>query len=624
MSSRVTFRHLAVAEKALLHFASKQTTQGTTGGEAPQIRLVEACLRICREELNHGFEAEEQVEGEICGVLRKAADARADGKPLWAGYAEAALHFAERTLGMYSSRLKGRESALINPERTRGLNCGTYSTPAFIGDTMVKELLEHLERSSLSSLDIVDLSLEAGQFPLTLLIQGSTRRIHFYGIDQDPVPLAMATRLCQFGAWFSGPGKLRLNVANQDSLVDSLPGSWPRRYSAVIGNPPWKGGHSVYNETIRGHFQPALRGKFDLYLAFILRAHDLVRPGGFLSFVVPSTFLFNQNASEVRRLLLDSYDILSLNIYPQRSFIEVPCLIPISFLARKRASVNSESTTLISYHQTELGGVRRPRHSEGVAVAALWRQLPGYVFHPLIRENCAFLLNMTGPRTLKDFGDVGCGARLSRLEAIKPKRSFWGIHARHIRPFHACSRTALRYRRGDGVFSRPPSPELIAASKVVFQDLRYMTHGTRLVAAVAEAGMAPVSTASMFCPKDARQVHFYAALLNSTLVNGWYKLRDVNRSIKLFHIRELPIVYDEAVWSRVGKMAQECSLVWKKSHEHSHDDLAAEERFVTGNPDICSEWNHLRSQIDREIFDLYGVSTSERQIVVRLVGARAF
>jgi len=151
-----------------------------------------------------------------------------------------------------------------------------------------------------------------------------------------------------------------------------------------------------------------------------------------------------------------------------------------------------------------------------------------------------------------------------------------------------------------------------------------MTHGTRLVAAVAEAGMAPVSTASMFCPKDARQVHFYAALLNSTLVNGWYKLRDVNRSIKLFHIRELPIVYDEAVWSRVGKMAQECSLVWKKSHEHSHDDLAAEERFVTGNPDICSEWNHLRSQIDREIFDLYGVSTSERQIVVRLVGARAF
>jgi hypothetical protein len=161
MSSRVTFRHLAVAEKALLHFASKQTTQGTTGGEAPQIRLVEACLRICREELNHGFEAEEQVEGEICGVLRKAADARADGKPLWAGYAEAALHFAERTLGMYSSRLKGRESALINPERTRGLNCGTYSTPAFIGDTMVKELLEHLERSSLSSLDIVDLSLDS-------------------------------------------------------------------------------------------------------------------------------------------------------------------------------------------------------------------------------------------------------------------------------------------------------------------------------------------------------------------------------------------------------------------------------------------------------------------------------
>jgi hypothetical protein len=607
-----------------LHFASNRADRGGADGAAPQVRLVDACLRICGAELNHGFEGEEPVESEICRVLRKAADARAEGKPLWAGYAEATLHFTERTLGMYSSPLKSGESALIAPERTRGLDCGTYSTPDFIADTMAKELLAYLERSSFSSLDIVDLSMEAGQFPLSLLIQGSARRIRFYGMDRDPVPLAMAQRLCQFGAGFPASGSFRLSVATQDSLIDEPPGNWPRRYSAVIGNPPWKGGHSDYNETIRGHFRPALRGTFDLYLAFILRAHELVRPGGLLNFVVPSTFLFNRNASDVRRLLLDNYDILALHVYPQRSFIEIPCLIPISFLARKRASVRSRSTTLISYHQTELGGVQRPRHSERVAVAAVWRQLPGYVFHPLIRENCIFLVNLTGPSTLKDFGEVGCGARLSRLDAAGPERPFLGIHARHIRAFHVCSRTAPRYGRDDALFSRPPPPELIGASKVVFQDLRYMTHATRLVAAVAEAGTAPVSTASLFRPRDARQVHFYAALLNSALVNGWYKVRDVNRSIKLFHLRELPIVFDGRVWSRIGAMARECSLVWGKAHEHAHMNLAAEEKFVNGSPGVSSEWNHLRSQIDREIFDLYDISGSERKTVLRLVRARAF
>jgi tRNA1(Val) A37 N6-methylase TrmN6 len=525
---------------------------------------------------------------------------------------------------MCSSRLNGRESTLTKPERTRGRNCGTYSTPEFIADTMAKELLTYLGRSSFSSPDIVDLSVEAGQFPLSLLIRGSTRHIRFYGMDRDPVPLAMAERLCRFGAEFSSSGKLRLSVTNQDSLLEDPPGGWPRRYSAVIGNPPWKGGHTKYNELVRGLFQPELRGNFDLYLAFILRAHELVRPGGFLSFVIPSTFLFNQNAGDVRRLLLKDYDILSLHVYPQGSFIEVPCLIPISFLARKRASVKSRSTTLISYHPTELGGAQRPRYSERVAVAAVWRQLPGHVFHPLIRKNCVFLLGIRGQRTLKEFGEVGCGARLSSLEAINPGLPFLGIHARHIRAFHACARAALKYGRGDAVFSRPPSAEVIAAPKVVFQDLRYMTHGTRLVAATAGAGMAPVSTASMFRPKDAQFLHFYAALLNSALVNAWYKVRDVNRSIKLFHIRELPIVYEKRAWDRIGAMALDCSTIWERSHEHPHDGLAAEERFVHGSPGGCSEWSHLRSQIDSEIFDLYDVSASQRNIVFRLVNARAF
>jgi len=151
-----------------------------------------------------------------------------------------------------------------------------------------------------------------------------------------------------------------------------------------------------------------------------------------------------------------------------------------------------------------------------------------------------------------------------------------------------------------------------------------MTHGTRLVAAVADSGAVPVSTASMYLPNDPGFVHFYAALLNSAFVNGWYKLRDVNRSIKLFHIREVPVVYDKDVWDRVGSIARACSRIWGKAHEGSPVSLAAEEQFVKGSPAIYSEWNYLRTQIDSEIFDLYEVSASQREIVHRLVDARAF
>src|SRR5260370_27102945 len=105
----------------------------------------------------------------------------------------------------------------------------------------------------------------------------------------------------------------------------------------------------------------------------MLRAHELVEPGGFISMVVPSAFLFNMTASEVRQLLLDAYDVLALRIYPQRSLIEVPCVIPVSFLVRRRGERRGAiAQTNIVCHAGPLGGLARPRDARRVRVASTW------------------------------------------------------------------------------------------------------------------------------------------------------------------------------------------------------------------------------------------------------------
>src|SRR5260370_33542428 len=107
-----------------------------------------------------------------------------------------------------------------------------------------------------------------------------------------------------------------------------------------------------------------------MYLAFMLRAHALLRPGGYLAYVVPSGFLFNCTAAPIRRLLLEQYEILSLTTYPQRSFIEVPCIIPISFLARKKERRDKRVLfTKIRNEHTGLGGPYRRRGATTVLVA---------------------------------------------------------------------------------------------------------------------------------------------------------------------------------------------------------------------------------------------------------------
>jgi len=621
MLSRVTFRHRSAAEMLLAKLWSDQS--GIPNVATPQVLLTDACLRICHRKLAADLETgRNPTEARVYHVLLEAAQARSPGKPLWAGYAEATRHLVERTLGM---RVQGDGSVgIADADRARSQICGTYSTPDFIADTMVREVIRELPRFLGQKLTILDLSLEAGQFPLAFIHSCSSREAHFYGIDRDPVTIEIAKRLFQYSKRASASRWVRLSLANQDSLLEDIPRAWPREFSVIIGNPPWKGRHPKYTETVRERFRPILSGNFDIYLAFFLRAHELVQTGGLVCFTVPSTFLFNQTATTIRHMLLHNYDILSLRLYPQRSFIEVPCLIPISILARRRTSDRHRPATLISYHPVLLGGSRRPRSEVRVHVTGIWECSPGAVLHPLIRKELAFLYSELSPQALKDFGNLACGARLSKRTGLKPERAFVGLHARHIRAFHACACTAPWYRPEDPRFSRSPSYRTIDSYKVVFQDLRYMTHSVRLVAAVACPGTTAVSTASTFLPYNAVLVHFYEALLNSCFANAWYKARDVSRSIKLAVLSELPVVFDSCASVRIEALARECSRIRIMIHEAVRYGPTAEDRLLTSAHPLASLWKDTKHQIDEEIFDLYGSTTAERAAARRFVDARVF
>lgn len=620
MPSRVTFRHLALAQRSIQELAADIADLDSAA--PPQIRLTDACLRICRAELTGRFEMRgNTLETRLYHVLKAAADARNPGKPRWAGYAEATLHFVERTLGMRFGR--DDHSLSMDEPRERGQTCGTYSTPDFIADTMAREVLAEI-RGLGRKADVLDLSVEAGQFPLSLIVQGGGDQVEFYGLDRDPTALEIAARIVGYAKLASSSLGFRLKVACLDSLLEDLPCRWPRQFSAVIGNPPWKARQQQYTQTVREYFRPTLRGNFDLYLAFFLRAHDLVCPAGLICFTIPSTFLFNQNAEGIRQLILDNYDILSLRLYPQRSFIEVPCVIPISILARRRTGKGSRAPTLISYHPVELGGPQRPRTAQRVQMAELWSQTPGHVFHPILRRGLGFLHEQLSSRTLKSFGQLACGARLSRIAGLRPECSFIGFRARDIRAFHACTRLARRYYPDDALFSRAPSTHANSVHKVVFQDLRYMTHAVRLVAAASAPGTLAVSTASMFIPENAASIEFYVALLNSSLANAWYKARDVNRAIKLCILGDLPVVFHERVWTRIAALARECARLRMTVHKATGMGPIAEDRILGSAPVRLPGWKDLVDQIDAEIFELYAVSQRERALVRQFVEARAF
>jgi hypothetical protein len=633
MTSRAGFAEFARIMKVAVipdrFDGSKQAT-----GESLGLKIADYAIRAAVKQLE---QSEPSRTGNFspakCRVPERELDAAiersvissmANSQPEWLSYAQSAVHLSERTLGF---RVSARGQASWSTQRTRAGDCGTYSTPDFIMQSMMSDLHQLLPAPRTADVNILDQSLESGHFALGAMGILNCRRVSFFGIDRDPVAVAMARRFIKGFRRFAVGNNFQFQASARDSLLDPLPRSWPRLFHCIVGNPPWQATNSSMMGPIWKRYSPLLKGQFDAYLPFVLQAHSRVMPGGLICLVVPSSFLSNLSAEPVRRLLLHEYDILSLTLYPRRSFIEIPCLVPISFIARKRCASDDDSPrkTRIFYHPVALGGTKRPRFDTSELVVPIWRRTPGCVIHPLVKRETEFLLDNFDMPSLGSFGCLR-GSRLGYRVGKTLSVPFSGFRARDVRAFHACHREVERFANGSRQFERPPDAADISRPKVAFKDVRCITLPTRLVAAGLASGEFGIASCSVFVPNNGSHNNFFVALFNSSFANAWYKLRDLSRAIRFWHLKELPVCFDAAVWASIGGLSMLSSKLWLRIHDQmgSCRERDEDEELRRNCPQMYRELTAVRREIDNSIFDLFEFSRSQRRAICRLSVSRAF
>jgi hypothetical protein len=625
MQTRVTFKHHRLALTALRQIINESTKQELERRGALSI-LASRCLAIDEDAIRRSHE-DPMVR--LATVIAQASERSPKWKPIWAAKAEAVLHLTERLLGF--ARIE--RARVVNPQhgpngyRNRGIACGTYSTPDFISDEMCKDLLRELDRTATRhGHTVLDLSLEAGNYPLALLMQRRRPAIRAFGMERDREAICLAKTILGFALRQQSDPGFKFSASQQDSICSDLPRHWPRQFDAIVGNPPWKTRHPIDCPRLLATYRSYLTGQFDVYLAFMLRAHHLLKKGGLLSMVVPGPFLFNRNAEAVRRLFLEHYDIVSLTLYPRRAFVELPSVAPIAFVLRKKSDTPARALrTRISYFVGSLGGPLRPRLKRYIA-PGIWKKLPASVFHPLASRDSLFLVSIKSDLRLADEGEICCGLRLKKNGTARIVENFAGIFARDIRPFHACERHAVRYGREYAPFDCDPRPELISREKVLFQDVRCMTLARRIIAARSGPQTMAVSTASAFVPAEEKYIGFYEALLNSEFANAWYKLRDVHRGIKLCILAEFPMIADKTQWTRITKFGEELRHIRQTQHRYLSSCSVARESEVFGEkfPKLSRRASLVQAQLDTEIYNLYELSTRQRQVARELSTRRVF
>ena len=112
-----------------------------------------------------------------------------------------------------------------------------------------------------------------------------------------------------------------------DAFSDVAPGA-AEGFDAVIGNPPYDVLAAKELETDiaplksflsdQPEYRASFVGKNNLYKLFVCKAVDLLRDGGYLGFIVPMPLLGDEQAIGVRSLLLSSGTFVEIHAFPQK------------------------------------------------------------------------------------------------------------------------------------------------------------------------------------------------------------------------------------------------------------------------------------------------------------------
>jgi len=113
-------------------------------------------------------------------------------------------------------------------------------------------------------------------------------------------------------------------------------GNW-QGFDAIVGNPPYMGIEDLekkhlayYKENFKYFFH-----RYDIFACFIERCLNLIKDGGHLSFIQPSTFLNSKSFGKIREFLVKENTILNIDLLKDGIFAKA--VVPTMLIGLKKS-----------------------------------------------------------------------------------------------------------------------------------------------------------------------------------------------------------------------------------------------------------------------------------------------
>lgn len=559
----------------------------------------------------------------------------------------------------------------LTAKKQRRKEHGIYYTPRFITDYIVKEtvgrFLKERSHNEILNIRILDPACGSGSFliraydellnyhayrsgkSVTELDQWERLPIlikNIFGVDLDmqAIEIARLNLLLRSLAKRETLPSLADNIRQGNSLIsgteeelrsyfgdnwrEKRPFSWEQGFEdimadggfdVVIGNPPYVRPHKLETRDKRALWAQyqVYRAKSDIYACFIQKAIDLLKPGGYASYIVSSTFMSLESFAPLRKYILDTCCILYFGLTPKKVFAAATVETIVLGL-KKESNESARRQNRIPITEYQDGTFERTKEvpqeifystylnifdlSWGEVALALSAKVE--LNTDKLSETVTFCY---GLKTADDTIFLTHTPSTPEHKSLLRRSDFGRYSTEYKGEFVWYVPGQMRKHR---TTARPGSRERFEVPKILVQDI-----GKRLVATLDN---------EHFYVKDALMLHqrgndldlkFMLALINSRLLNYWYAQKFPVLSVAKNAILQLPIHHVDFNNPAEKKMHDDLVAMVDKILELNKRLAPIRNRPCNEREELLREINRADSEIDNLVYSLYGLTEEERRIV---------
>jgi type I restriction-modification system DNA methylase subunit len=418
------------------------------------------------------------------------------------------------------------------------------------------------------------------------------------------------------GQFFASEAERALNPMNFD---DTFPEVVKRGgFDAIVGNPPYVRPHNLtpqMKQLLWAHYSTFV-AKSDLYSCFMERGLTLTRNGGLFAFIVPQTWTSLESFTSIRKFIIDKARVTKLVQLPKKVFADAT--VETCMFVFERTTSNSDiSTNIVTVDCISADGephlVRRFPQTI-IADAHLTNfQLYG---KDDSREILA-KVNAKG-KPLEEFVTFLYGFKtaddeqfIHNTKRYKDSQLFIrsaAIHRYYYDPPSEYVWYLPDKMKDNAATARPGEAARFKSEKILVSRM-----GKSLVAAYDSGGLY-VKDAMLLLPRDQQHsLKYLLAVINSRLLNYFYREFFVTIDVLKNALLSLPIRQIEFTDS--ADRARHDTIVTKVNAMMDAKKFlmsAKTDKDKTYYKNRCAA---LDRQIDRLVYDLYGLTEQDIQIV---------